>query len=83
MTQTGALGALILMVVLSSLVFLFIARSNSSESGIMALAACVTLGPLLIVTIGLYIFARSREERLEILAEEAAAARRASDGDGA
>jgi hypothetical protein len=82
-TQTGALGALILMVVLSSLVFLYISRSDSSESGIMALAACVTLGPLLIVTIGLYIFARSREERLEILEEEAAEAQRRSSNNGA
>lgn len=81
-TQTGALSALVLMVVLSSLVFLYITRSDSSESGIMALAACVTLGPLLIVTIGLYIFARSREERLEILAEEAAERRRVDAGDG-
>ena len=83
-TQTGALGALILMVVLSTLIFVYIGQSDSSESGIMALAACVTLGPLLIVTIGLYIFARSRDERLELLAEEAAEAqaRRADESDG-
>jgi hypothetical protein len=81
-TQTGALGALILMVVLSSLIFLFISRSDSSESGIMALAACITLGPLLVVTIGLYIFARSRDERLELLAEEAEEAKRASAANG-
>lgn len=81
-TPTGALGAVILMIVLSTLVFIYIGQSDSSESGIMALAACVTLGPLLIVTIGLYIFARSRDERLEYLAEEAAEARRASETDG-
>jgi hypothetical protein len=81
-TQTGALGALILLVVLSTLVFVYIGQSDSSESGIMALAACVTLGPLLVVTIGLYVFARSREERLELLAEEAEEARRTSAGDG-
>jgi hypothetical protein len=81
-TQTGALGALLLMVVLSSLVWLFIVRSDSSESGIMALAACVTLGPLLIVTIGLYIFARSRDERLEFEAQQAhdSAQSRSTDG---
>jgi len=81
-TQTGALGALLLMIVLSSLIWLFIAKSDSSESGIMALAACVTVGPLLIVTIGLYIFARSRDERLEFEAEEAfeSAKSRSTDG---
>lgn len=74
-TQTGALGALLLMIALSTLAFVFISRSDSSASGIMALAACVTLGPLLAMTIGIYIFARSRDERLEFEAEEAAAAR--------
>jgi hypothetical protein len=81
-TQTGALGALILMLLLSSLVFLYIMRSDSKDSGIMALAACVTIGPLLFLTIGLFIYARSRDERLEILAEEAEAARRAQNQHG-
>jgi hypothetical protein len=81
-TQTGALGALILMLVLSSLVFLFIMRSDSSESGIMALAACVTIGPLLLLTIGLFIYARSRDERLEMMAEDAADAARAQQSNG-
>jgi hypothetical protein len=73
-TPAGALGALILLVLLSSAVFYYIMESDTSESGIMALAACVTLGPLLLVTIGLYIFARSRDERLEFEAEVAQAA---------
>lgn len=41
----------------------------------MALAACITLGPLLVMTIGLFIYARSRDERLEFMAEEAALGR--------
>lgn len=65
-TQTGALGALVLLVVLSTLIFILIGQSNSSEAGIMALAACVTFGPLLVLTAGLYVFARSRDERLEM-----------------
>lgn len=72
-TQGSALAALLLMIVLSFLVTLFIRQSDSSESGIMALAACVTLGPLLVLTAGLYVYARSRDERLEYEAEEAAA----------
>ena len=78
-TQTGALGALLLMVVLSTLVFIWIGQSDSSESGIMALAACITLGPLLVMTIGLFIYARSRDERLEFMAEEAAMRRASQD----
>jgi hypothetical protein len=80
-TQTGALAALVLMVVLSTLVFIWIGQTESSESGIMALAACITLGPLLVMTIGLFIYARSRDERLEYMAEEAAA-RRSEPPDG-
>jgi hypothetical protein len=81
-TQTGALGAVLLMLVLSGLIFLYILQSDSAESGIMALAACVTIGPLVVVTIGLYIFARSRDERLEWEAQEAAEARGAGESDG-
>ncbi len=81
-TPTAALGALLLMIVLATLVFVYIGRSESSDSGIMALAACVTIGPLLVMTIGLYIFARGRDERLEFEAEEAhdAAGARSDDG---
>ena len=81
-TQTGALAALVLLVVLSTLVFIWIGQADSSESGIMALAACITLGPLLVLTIGLFIYARSRDERLEFMAEEAEAARRPRDDVG-
>jgi len=80
-TQTGALAALLLMVVLSTLVFIWIGQSDSSESGIMALAACITLGPILVMTIGLFIYARSRDERLEFMAEEAALGRANTPGD--
>jgi hypothetical protein len=81
-TSSAALAALLLMIVLSTLVFVYIGKSKSSDSGIMALAACVTLGPLLVVTIGLYIFARSRDERLEIMAEEALEATKPRSDDG-
>ncbi|MGI8475223.1 MAG: hypothetical protein ACR2OO_02445 [Thermomicrobiales bacterium] len=69
-TQTSALGALLLLVVLSSLIFLFVMRTNSAGSGIVALSACVIVGPLLLLTIGFFIFARSRDERLEAEAED-------------
>lgn len=81
-TETGALGALILMILLSSFIFLLIMKSNTSETGIMALAACVTLGPLLLLTGGLYVYARSRDERLEFEADEASEANRAGNSDG-
>lgn len=77
-TQTSALGALALLVVLGALVVYYVQQTDTAESGIIALAACLTLGPLLAVTIGLYVFARARDERLEYeAAEEAEEAERA------
>ena len=71
-TQTSALAALLLMVVLGALVFYYVKQSDTAETGIVALAACFTIGPLIAVTIGLYVFARSRDERLAYEAEEIA-----------
>ena len=72
MTQTSALGALALLVVIGALAVYYVQQSDTAESGIIALAACLTIGPLLAVTIGLYVFARARDERLEYEAAEAA-----------
>jgi hypothetical protein len=67
-TQTSALAALVLLLALGALVMLYVQQSDSAESGIVALAACVVIGPLLLLTIGMFVFARERDERL---AEEA------------
>lgn len=73
-TQTSALGALALLVVIGALAFYYVQQSDAAESGIIALAACLTIGPLLAVTIGLFVFARARDERLEYEAAEASEA---------
>ncbi len=64
-TQTGALLALLLLVMLTVLVIVYISQTTIQEQGIVALAACVSLGPLVLITIALYVYARSRDERLE------------------
>jgi hypothetical protein len=69
-TQTGALLAIALMVMLTILTLFYISQASIEEQGIVALAACVSLGPLLLVTIAIYIYARSRDERLEMEVEE-------------
>lgn len=69
-TQTGALLAIALMVMLSILTLFYISQTSIEEQGIVALAACVSLGPLLLVTIAIYIYARSRDERLEMVVEQ-------------
>jgi hypothetical protein len=81
-TQTGALLAIVLIVMLTILTIFYISTAPDAEQGIIALAACVSLGPLIFATVAIYIYARARDERLEdeaddILAE--AAARHGSD----
>lgn len=71
-TQTSALGALGLFVLFGVLALVYANQTDAAESGIVALAACVTIGPLIAVTIGLYIYARSRDERLAAEDEELA-----------
>jgi hypothetical protein len=77
-TQTSALAALVLLVMIGALVVYYVKQTDTAETGIIALAACFTVGPLIAVTIGLYVFARSRDERLEYEAEEAAEQARAA-----
>jgi hypothetical protein len=57
---------------LTILALVYISQATIEEQGIVALAACVSLGPLILITVAIYIYARSRDERLEAEAEEAA-----------
>jgi len=69
-TQTGALGALALILVLVALLVVVLAKSDTYDQGTMLILGCFGLGPLLVVTIALYLYARSRDDRLEMEAEE-------------
>jgi hypothetical protein len=69
-TQTGALLAILLLVMLTILTIFYISTAPDAEQGIIALAACVSLGPLIVVTVAIYIYARARDERLEAEAED-------------
>ncbi len=64
-TPTAALGALALAVVIATLLLVIIVRANLYDQGTLGLFFCVAVAPLLILTIGLYLYARSREDRLE------------------
>jgi hypothetical protein len=70
-TQTGALGALALVLVLVALLIVVLQKSDTYDQGTMLILGCFGLGPLLVVTIAMYLYARSRDERLEEDAEEA------------
>ena len=69
-TQSGALLALALLLALTVLTLVYISQASVEEQGIVALVACVSLGPLLLVTIAIFVYARSRDERLAEEAEE-------------
>lgn len=68
-STTGALAALVLLVLAAVFGIIIIRNAGPADSGILILFFCVTVGPLLLLTVGLYVGARSREDRLE---EEAA-----------
>jgi hypothetical protein len=63
-TPTAALGALVLAVVIATLMLVIILRANVYDQGILTLFFCVAVAPLLLLTIGLYLYSRSREDRL-------------------
>jgi len=67
-TPIAALGALALILVLGVLLLTIIYRSDTYDQGTMLLLFCFGLGPLLCLTIGFYLYARSRDDRL--LADE-------------
>jgi len=70
-SQAGALGALALILVLVALLFVVIVRSDTYDQGTMFILGCFGLGPLLLVTIAIYLYARGRDDRLD--ADEAEA----------
>jgi len=63
--------ALALLFALTILSLIYISQTSVEEQGIVALVACVSLGPLFLITIAIFIYARSRDERLADEVEEA------------
>lgn len=70
-STTSALAALVLLVLAAVFGVIIIRNAGPTDSGILTLFFCVTVGPLLLLTVGLYVGARSREDRLEEEAAEA------------
>lgn len=72
-TPLAALGALALVLVLGVLMLVIMFRSDTYDQGTMLLLFCVGLGPLLLLTVAIYLYARSRDDRLNAEDEDAAA----------
>lgn len=73
-STTGALGSLALLVVTAVLGLVVITRARPADTGILSLVFCGAIVPLLLLTVGLYVAARSREDRLLDDEEELAGA---------
>lgn len=70
-SPAAALGALALVLVLGILMLVVMSRANTYDQGTMLLLFCVGLGPLLLLTVAIYLYARSREDRLRAEEEDA------------
>ncbi len=64
-SSTGAIGALALFLATAALGLALLALSDSADTGILAAVFCVVVIPFLLLTIGFYLYARSREGRIE------------------
>lgn len=70
-SQTGALGALALVLVLGVLLLFVMVNSNTYDQGTMLILGCFGLGPLLLITVAIYLYAQSRDNRLDAEEEDA------------
>jgi hypothetical protein len=64
-TPGAALGALVLLIVTATLGMFFVLSSDDPDAAIFGGVFCLAVVPLMLITIGLYLYARNREDRLE------------------
>jgi len=70
-SQTGALGAIALVLVLGLLLLVIMVNANTYDQGTMLILGCFGLGPLLLITVAIYLYAQSRDNRLAADEEDA------------
>ena len=63
-TSSAALWALALLVVTGVFGVVIVARARQEDAGLLGIVFCITLGPLILLTIGAYVAARTREDQL-------------------
>ena len=68
-----------LLVVTALFGVVILARARQQDAGLLGIVFCITLGPLILLTIGAYVAARTREDQLTD--EEAALASQERGGD--
>ncbi|MGB3307333.1 MAG: hypothetical protein WBA63_14170 [Thermomicrobiales bacterium] len=68
--STAALMAIGLAIVLAILMLVIISKADIYDQGTLGIVFCLVIGPLLVMTIALFLYARGREERMEAIARE-------------
>ena len=63
-TSGATLWALALLVITALFGVVIVARARPQDAGLLGLVFCLTLGPLILLTIGAYVAARTREDQL-------------------
>jgi hypothetical protein len=63
-TSGAALWALALLVITALFGVVIVARARPQDAGLLGIVFCLTLGPLILLTIGAYVAARTREDQL-------------------
>jgi hypothetical protein len=63
-TSSAALWALALLVMTALFGVVIVARARPQDAGLLGLVFCITLGPMILLTIGGYVAARTREDQL-------------------
>ena len=63
-TSSAALWALALLVITAIFGVVIVARARQEDAGLLGIVFCLTLGPLILVTVGAYVAARTREDQL-------------------
>lgn len=71
-SSTAALGAVVLVAMVGLLMIVIAMRANTYDQGTLALVFCFGIGPLMILTVAFYLYAKSREDRLADEDDEAA-----------
>lgn len=69
-SSTGALASIALVVVLAILMLVVMARASVYDQGTLGIIFCLGIGPLLVMTIAFYLYARGREERTERMIDD-------------
>lgn len=72
-TAGAALWALALLVLMGVFAVAIVLRARAEDAGLLGLLFCLTLGPLILVMIGVYVAARNREDQLQYEEEDWAA----------